>query len=54
LTAQEDKYGLLDAPSGIGTKEGWSRRLSERGFALKGHRLVRKSAWLNVNLGKVG
>jgi hypothetical protein len=27
--------------SGIGTREGWARRLSERGFALKGHRLVR-------------
>jgi hypothetical protein len=40
LTAQEDKHGLLDEPSGIGTREGWARRLAERGFALKGHRLV--------------
>jgi len=41
LTAQEEKCGLLDDPSGIGSREGWARRLSERGFALKGHRLVR-------------
>lgn len=41
LTAQEEKHGLLDDPSGIGTREGWTRRLSERGFTLKGHRLVR-------------
>lgn len=41
LTAQEEKQGLLDDPSGIGTRDGWARRLSERGFALKGHRLVR-------------
>ena len=44
LTVQEEKNGLLDDPSGIGTREGWARRLAERGFALKGHRLVRKSA----------
>ncbi len=44
LTAQEEKSGLLDDPSGIGTREGWSRRLAERGFALKGHRLVRSNA----------
>ena len=41
LTAQEEKQGLLEDPSGIGTRDGWQKRLSERGFALKGHRLVR-------------
>jgi hypothetical protein len=41
LTAQEERHGLLDDPSGIGTREGWARRLSERGFCLKGHRLVK-------------
>jgi DNA phosphorothioation-associated putative methyltransferase len=40
LTAQEEKQGLLEDSSGIGTRDGWQRRLSERGFALKGHRLV--------------
>ena len=43
LTACEEKNGLLDNPSGIGTREGWSRRLAERRFSLKGHRLVRSN-----------
>jgi hypothetical protein len=41
LTTQEEKQGLLDDASEIGTREGWVKRLAERGFALKGHRLVR-------------
>jgi len=41
LTAQEEKHGLLDETSRIGTREGWSRRLAANGFTLKGHRLVR-------------
>jgi DNA phosphorothioation-associated putative methyltransferase len=41
LTCQEEKHGLLLDPSGIGTREGWARRLAERGLALKGHRLVK-------------
>jgi len=41
LTAQEAKHGLLEDTAGIGTREGWARRLIERGFTLKGHRLVR-------------
>jgi DNA phosphorothioation-associated putative methyltransferase len=44
LTAQEEKHGLLDEPGGIGTREAWARRLAERGFVLKGHRLVRRNA----------
>jgi DNA phosphorothioation-associated putative methyltransferase len=43
LTACKEKNGLLDNPSGIGTREGWSRRLAERGFSLKGRRLVRST-----------
>jgi hypothetical protein len=43
LTPLEEKNRLLDESSRIGTKDGWSRRLAERGFALKGHRLVRSS-----------
>jgi hypothetical protein len=42
LTAREEKQGLLAEPSGIGTREGWGRRLSEGGFVVKGHRLVRR------------
>jgi DNA phosphorothioation-associated putative methyltransferase len=41
LTQQEDKHGLLDDSATIGAREGWTKRLAERGFALKGHRLVR-------------
>jgi len=40
LTKQEIRNGLLDDPSSIGTRDGWSKRLKERGFALRGHRLV--------------
>ena len=42
LTAQEEKQGLLEDPSGIGTRDGWNRRLTERGYALKGHRVVKR------------
>jgi hypothetical protein len=41
LTADEDKHRLLDEPSAIGTRDGWVRRLADRGFTLKGQRLVR-------------
>jgi DNA phosphorothioation-associated putative methyltransferase len=41
LTHQEEKHGLLDDTATIGTKEGWSRRRAERGFVLRGHRLMR-------------
>jgi DNA phosphorothioation-associated putative methyltransferase len=47
LTQQEEKHGLLDDLSEIGTREGWSSRLAERGFGLKGHRLVRTNAQPN-------
>jgi DNA phosphorothioation-associated putative methyltransferase len=40
LTAQEEKQSLLDDTATIGTRDGWSARLAERGFMLKGHRLV--------------
>jgi DNA phosphorothioation-associated putative methyltransferase len=43
LTAQEEKHGLLEDMAGIGTRSGWARRLSERGFSLNGHRLVRNN-----------
>jgi len=43
LTAQEEKRGLLDDASGIGTRDGWARRLRECGFVVKGHRLTRNA-----------
>jgi hypothetical protein len=42
LTQHEEKHGLLDETATIGTRDGWRTRLSERGFALRGHRLVRR------------
>jgi DNA phosphorothioation-associated putative methyltransferase len=41
LTKQEEAHGLLTDTAGIGTRDGWEARLRERGFRLKGHRLVR-------------
>lgn len=42
LTAQEQKNGLLDNTPTIGTRDGWARRLAERGFVVKGHRLYQR------------
>lgn len=44
LTRQEEKHGLLTDTNQIGTRDGWNRRLQERGFVIKGHRLVRSQA----------
>ena len=41
LTQQEERHGLLADASTIGTKAGWQTRLTESGFHLTGHRLVR-------------
>jgi DNA phosphorothioation-associated putative methyltransferase len=43
LTAQEEKAGLLEDASGIGTRDGWGMRLADRGYALKGHRLTKRN-----------
>ena len=41
LSRQEEKHGLLDDAARIGTREGWTQRLQEKGLKLHGHRLVR-------------
>lgn len=41
LTRQEERHGLLEDASTIGTQQGWSMRLDSLGFRLRGHRLVR-------------
>ena len=41
LTRQEEQAGLLDETATIGTRAGWAERLRERGYALRGHRLIR-------------
>ncbi len=40
LTRQEEANGLFDDTLHIGTRRGWEQVLSEKGFQLKGHRLV--------------
>ncbi|MYI75600.1 MAG: DNA phosphorothioation-associated putative methyltransferase, partial [Acidobacteria bacterium] len=41
LTAREDRLGLLDAPSTIGTKNGWLTVLSNAGISIHGHQITR-------------
>jgi DNA phosphorothioation-associated putative methyltransferase len=43
LTKQEEKHGLLDETASIGTHNGWNARLIERGFELRGYRLVKRT-----------
>ncbi len=40
LTAQMQRWGLLEDTNSIGTRDGWNRRLLEREVGLRGHRLV--------------
>ena len=41
LTKQEEEHGLLQETATIGARRGWEERLQERGYALRGHRVVR-------------
>lgn len=41
LTAQEERAGLLDDTSVIGTSQGWASTLVKHNLAVRGHRLVR-------------
>jgi DNA phosphorothioation-associated putative methyltransferase len=41
LTRQEERHGLYEAPSQIGTREGWEQMLVARGVRLRGHRVIR-------------
>jgi DNA phosphorothioation-associated putative methyltransferase len=43
LSEQEEKHGLLTDTATIGTRDGWNARLKAAGFALKGHRLLRRN-----------
>ena len=40
LTAREDHLGLLEAATTIGTRDGWSRTLSDHRFTIRGHRVL--------------
>lgn len=41
LTVQEERAGLLDESATIGTRQGWKIRLIDRGYEIKGHRLLK-------------
>ena len=44
LTRQEEAKGLYEESSRIGTRRGWEEVLAEKGFILRGHRLLRATA----------
>lgn len=54
LTRQEERAGLLDDSATIGMRDGWAERLRERGYALRGHRLVRAEAGDGPTGGRSG
>jgi DNA phosphorothioation-associated putative methyltransferase len=41
LTLQEERHGLYEDPSRIGTREGWEQVLAARGVRLRGHRVIK-------------
>jgi DNA phosphorothioation-associated putative methyltransferase len=41
LTEQEEKAGLLNQPVGIGMRNEWARLVSNSGYRLMGHRLIK-------------
>jgi DNA phosphorothioation-associated putative methyltransferase len=41
LTKQEERWGLYEDSTSIGTREAWNRLLQEKGVQLRGHRLLR-------------
>ena len=41
LTAREERLGLLDVTTAIGTRDGWQAVLAEHGVSVRGHRVVR-------------
>lgn len=40
LTLQEERRGLLDDASGIGTRRAWEERLGQAGVRIQGHRVI--------------
>jgi len=50
LTRQEERAGLFEEATRIGTRSGWQEALQERGVRLRGHRLARAEPIQNANL----
>jgi hypothetical protein len=40
LTAAEEAKGLFDEGNRIGTRNQWEQTLAQKGFTLRGHRLI--------------
>jgi len=40
LTKREEKTGLLDVTTAIGTRDGWQAVLAEHRVSVRGHRVV--------------
>jgi len=40
LTAAEERHGLYDEPSAIGTRRGWEEAMARAGVEIRGHRLL--------------
>ena len=51
LTARENKLGLLDLSSTIGTRVGWLAVLAHHGVSIRGHRLLHHSHGKDVGPG---
>ena len=41
LTRQEERWGLYEHPTAIGTRQAWERLLAAKGVRLTGHRVTR-------------
>jgi DNA phosphorothioation-associated putative methyltransferase len=41
LSEQEEKHGLVNDTATIGTRGGWNSKLTEHGYRLSGHKLLR-------------
>ena len=44
LTVREERLGLLDATSTIGTRDGWSKVLADHRVTIRGHQLINLAA----------
>lgn len=52
LSAQEERWGLLEDSASIGTRESWERRLRDAGVQIRGHRLVRRPRCFATESGR--
>ena len=50
LTAREERLGLLDAASTIGTRDGWLAALAAQGVTVRGHRIFRLGTGFEARL----